>query len=94
MELVNIAVIGRGIPDSSRVPEKLYAEEALKPFDRNRKAYFGKDHGWVETPILGRDDLQKKYSGPVIIEEYDATCLIPPKAEAHLDSFGNIVIDL
>ena len=94
VELVNIAVIGRGIPDSSRVPEKLYAEEALKPFDRNRKAYFGKDHGWVETPILGRDDLQKKYSGPVIIEEYDATCLIPPKAEAHLDSFGNIVIDL
>ena len=94
VELVNIAVIGRGIPDSSRVPEKLYAEEALKPFDRNRKAYFGKDHGWVETPILGRDDLQKKYSGPVIIEEYDATCLIPPNAEAHLDSFGNIVIDL
>ena len=40
------------------------------------------------------DDLQKKYSGPVIIEEYDATCLIPPNAEAHLDSFGNIVIDL
>ncbi|MFL2934073.1 MAG: hydantoinase/oxoprolinase family protein [Thalassobaculaceae bacterium] len=94
VELVNIAVIGRGIPDSSRVPKKLYAEEALKPFDRNRKAYFGKDHGWVDTPILGRDDLQKKYSGPVIIEEYDATCLIPPKAEAHLDSFGNIVIDL
>ena len=94
VELVNIAVIGRGIPDSSRVPEKLYAEEALKPFDRNRKAYFGKDHGWVDTPILGRDDLQKKYSGPVIIEEYDATCLIPPNAEAHLDSFGNIVIDL
>ena len=94
VELVNIAVIGRGIPDSSRVPKKLYAEEALKPFDRNRKAYFGKDHGWVDTPILGRDDLQKKYSGPVIIEEYDATCLIPPKAEAHLDSFGNIVINL
>ena len=94
VELVNIAVIGRGIPDSSRVPKKLYAEEALKPFDRNRKAYFGKDNGWVDTPILGRDDLQKKYSGPVIIEEYDATCLIPPKAEAHLDSFGNIVIDL
>ena len=94
VELVNIAVIGRGIPDSSRVPEKLYAKEALKPIDRNRKAYFGKDHGWVETPILGRADLQKKYNGPVIIEEYDATCLIPPKAEAHLDSFGNIVIDL
>jgi N-methylhydantoinase A len=94
VELVNFAVIGRGIPDSSRVPEKLYAKEALKPIDLNRKAYFGRDHGWVETPILGRADLQKKYNGPVIIEEYDATCLIPPKAKARLDSFGNIVIDL
>ena len=94
VELVNIAVIGRGIPDSSRVPEKLYANEALRPFDDMRKAYFGKSYGWVETPVLARSDLQKKYIGPAIIEEYDATCLIPPKAEAQLDLFGNIVIDL
>ena len=94
VELVNIAVIGRGIPDSSRVPEKLYADEASRPVDSFRKAYFGKGHGWIETPILARADLQKKYKGPAIVEEYDATCLIPPKAEAHLDAFGNIVIDL
>ena len=94
VELVNIAVIGRGIPDSSRVPEKLHADEASRPVDSFRKAYFGKGHGWIETPVLARADLQKKYNGPAIVEEYDATCLIPPKAEAHLDAFGNIVIDL
>ena len=94
VELVNIAVIGRGIPDSSRVPEKLYADEASRPVDSFRKAYFGKIHGWIETPVLARADLQKKISGPAIVEEYDATCLIPPQAEAHMDSFGNIVINL
>ena len=94
VELVNIAVIGRGIPDSSRVPEKLYADEASRPVDSFRKAYFGKIHGWIETPVLARADLQKKISGPAIVEEYDATCLIPPKSEAQLDLFGNIVIDL
>ena len=94
VELVNIAVIGRGIPDSSRVPEKLYADEASRPVDSFRKAYFGKIHGWIETPVLARADLQKKISGPAIVEEYDATCLIPPQAEAHIDSFGNIVINL
>ena len=94
VELVNIAVIGRGIPDSSRVPEKLYADEASRPVDSFRKAYFGKTHGWIETPVLARADLQKKISGPAIVEEYDATCLIPPQAEAHIDSFGNIVINL
>jgi len=94
VELVNIAVIGRGIPDSSRVPEKLYAEEALTPVNDSRKAYFGKSYGWIETPVVSRADLQKKLIGPAIVEEYDATCLIPPEAEAHLDSFGNIVVDL
>ncbi len=94
VELVNIAVIGRGIPDSSRVPEKLYADEASRPVDSFRKAYFGKIHGWIETPVLARADLQKKISGPAIVEEYDATCLIPPQAEAHIDLFGNIVINL
>ena len=94
VELVNIAVIGRGIPDSSRVPKKLYANDALRPFHDMRKAYFGKSFGWVETPVLARSDLQKKIIGPAIVEEYDATCLIPPKSEAQLDLFGNIVIDL
>jgi N-methylhydantoinase A len=32
--------------------------------------------------------------GPCIVEEYDATCVIPPGARASLDAHGNIVIDL
>jgi N-methylhydantoinase A len=32
--------------------------------------------------------------GPSIVEEYDATCLVPPGAEAVLDDHGNIVIEL
>ena len=94
VELVNIAVIGRGIHHSSRIPDKLYGNEVLRPLDSSRKAYFGKSYGWIDTPVLARPDLQKKQNGPAIIDEYDATCLIPPYAKAYLDSFGNIVIDL
>jgi N-methylhydantoinase A len=32
--------------------------------------------------------------GPCIVEEYDATCIVPPGATASLDRFGNIAIDL
>jgi N-methylhydantoinase A len=32
--------------------------------------------------------------GPLIIEEYDATCVIPPGCEASLDDWGNIIIDI
>ena len=33
-------------------------------------------------------------AGPLIVEEYDATCVVPPGAHAELDAAGNIVIEL
>ena len=59
-----------------------------------RRAYFGAAHGWVETPVLKRSELATRRTGPVIVEEYDATCLVPPGATAELDAGGNIVIVL
>jgi N-methylhydantoinase A len=43
---------------------------------------------------VGRGDLEGGRPGPLIVEEYDATCLVPPQAMAALDARGNIVIDL
>ena len=95
VELVNAQLIGMGIPDQSRIPEKVTVErrgpQGALP---NRQAYFGRDIGWIDTPVLHRSDLAKSMSGPLIIEEYDATCLVPPNAKASLDEFGNILIDL
>jgi N-methylhydantoinase A len=59
-----------------------------------RRVYFGASDGWHETPILRRPDLSRSVDGPAIVEEYDATCVIPPRAKARLDAYGNIVIDL
>jgi N-methylhydantoinase A len=56
--------------------------------------YFGPDLGWRQTPIIDRPDLTTPRDGPCIVEEYDATCVIPPGARASLDAHGNIVIDL
>ena len=58
-----------------------------------RRAYFG-GAGWLETPIVRRSDLTRERRGPFIIEEYDATCVVPPGAHAALDAGGNIVIEL
>ncbi|MFZ9449890.1 MAG: hydantoinase/oxoprolinase family protein, partial [Alphaproteobacteria bacterium] len=59
-----------------------------------RRAWCGGAHGWVETPVLRRSDLATARSGPLIVEEYDATCVVPPGARAQLDAGGSIVIDL
>ena len=95
VELVNAQLIGMGIPDRPRMPERVTAERrgptgALP----NRNAYFGPATGWLDTPVIHRADLTEPRSGPCIVEEYDATCLIPPGAKAHLDENGNIIIDL
>jgi N-methylhydantoinase A len=56
-----------------------------------RQAYFGKA-GWCDTPILGRGDLETETAGPAIIEEYDATCVIPPAWSGRLDAEGSIIL--
>jgi N-methylhydantoinase A len=44
--------------------------------------------------VLTRADLATPRRGPCIIEEYDATCVIPPGARASLDAMGSILIRL
>jgi N-methylhydantoinase A len=95
VELVNIQVVGQGLPARPRVPDRLQAcsrgETGVLP---SRQAYFGPAVGWLETLVLRRHDLVTERQGPCIVEEYDATCVVPPNASALLDSYGNIVIDL
>jgi len=43
--------------------------------------------------VLRRSDLTDARPGPLIIEEYDATCLVPPGARGELDGGGNIVVE-
>jgi N-methylhydantoinase A len=43
---------------------------------------------------MRRSDLARPRSGPLIVEEYDATCVVPPGATAELDAGGNIIIGL
>ena len=93
--LVNAQLIGRAIPDHPGVPDQLKSGDTRA--DRavtTRQAYFGLEVGWLEAQVLSRADLDGERRGPLIIEEYDATCLVPPDAKARRDGFGNIVIDL
>ncbi|MBM3511270.1 MAG: hydantoinase/oxoprolinase family protein [Alphaproteobacteria bacterium] len=76
-------------PSLSRVagegPKRSEAGEGL------RAAYFGDASGPRPTPVLGRADLTDAWRvGPLIVEEYDATCVVPPGWRARRDSSGNI----
>jgi N-methylhydantoinase A len=94
VELVSIQVVGQGLRKGSGVPERVTQSRSEGDAGPPRRAYFGATHGWIETPVLKRSDLATKRAGPVIVEEYDATCLVPPDATAQLDAGGNIIIEL
>jgi N-methylhydantoinase A len=96
VELVTLKVVGRGIPDTPRAALAANAELPQGVFiaEPVRRAYFGPAHGWCDTNVLNRADLSEPRMGPCIVEEYDATCIVPPGAKASLDRFGNIAIDM
>lgn len=97
VEVVNIrvsATVSSGDGAASRGAGKA-SRTARKLAQVSREAYFGGTHGLIETPVIGRSDLKARpTSGPLIIEEYDATAVVPPGCAARLDKQGNIVISV
>ena len=65
---------------------------SLRDSDRppgRRDAYFGAAR--LETPVVTRwDVLQAPRPGPLIVEEYDSTCVVPPGWHARVDTRGNL----
>jgi N-methylhydantoinase A len=94
VELVSIQAVGQGLRDGPSVPARVRPSRAEPAPPPPRRAYFGAQIGWAETPVLRRSDLSRPRKGPLIVEEYDATCVIPPGAKAELDAGGNILIEL
>jgi N-methylhydantoinase A len=94
VELVAIQVVGRALREGAGVPERVRSSRPEPSPPPQRRAYFGADVGWIETPVLRRSDLSAPRTGPLIVEEYDATCVVPPGAQAKLDPGGNIVIEI
>jgi N-methylhydantoinase A len=65
-----------------------------KPTHEVRVAYFGSTFGERPTRILSRAALARRtMPGPLILEEFDTTVVVPPNWVASLDELGNIVLD-
>ncbi len=108
VEIVSLRVVAQGIPERPRVPEGLRIDRVGSGRSGgSRRVYFGPELGWRDTPIIDRPDLATPRPGestggvsppwtmgPCIVEEYDATCVVPPDARVALDGHGNMVIAL
>jgi N-methylhydantoinase A len=96
LELVNLRVSARG--RSAHRLEFAQCEvdgTALQGTRGERLVSFDADLPPVTTAVLPRAEIgSAPVPGPLIIESYDTTIVVPPGCHAHADSIGNIIIDI
>lgn len=100
VEIVNVRLKARGFSDDDFTPQDLAnAGNCRRAEDTavgaSRRAFFGSSQGWRDTPVVQRAALgATPLEGPVIVEEYDATVVVPPGAAVSVDAANNIRIDI
>ncbi|MDP8922292.1 MAG: hydantoinase/oxoprolinase family protein, partial [Chloroflexota bacterium] len=91
VELVNLRIVAR-VPAAVPRPRVDLASPAA---EEARAAYFGPDYGVLCTPVLDRAALDRTpRPGPLIVEEYDATTVVPPGWLARRDEAANAILTL
>ena len=62
----------------------------------HRPAFFGEARDYVRTPVYDRYLLGpgNALDGPAIVEEQEATVILPPHAHATVDEYWNLIVDL
>jgi N-methylhydantoinase A len=90
VELIGLSVMARGLPEQPRLPGRIPPFAQVVP--ASRRAWFPGD-GWVQTRVVDRAGLTGVVRGPLIVQEYDATCLVPKGMSAAVDGFGNIRLE-
>ena len=94
LQIVALKVIGRGVPAAPRVPDRLVRAGEWVSEGGERRAFFGPSHGWLPAAVLPRADLRAEpREGPLVVEEYDTTIVVPPGWRASRDGWNNILVD-
>jgi N-methylhydantoinase A len=94
VELVSLSVVGRA---RGAAPVQAWLTDGVDRTTNGarRRAYFGPREGWRDVPVMSRAALPEQPTpGPMIVPEYDATIVVPPRVAAHRDRESNVIVDL
>ena len=96
MDFVNLRVTAQVAGNGDRALDLGSAarsgrEHAAAAADRD--VYFGSELGSLATPVIPRAELSANpANGPLVIEEYDVTSIVPPGWQASVDPSQSIVL--
>ncbi len=95
IETLNVRVIARASGGKSQVPESLGLGDDAPAASGARSVYFGPAFGALTTPICVRGDLGAQWrAGPLLVEEFDSTTVVPPDGRARCVAWDTIEIEL
>ena len=87
VQLVNLRLRARGLDRQERLP-------SISALRTGAQVVRKSEHGWITAPVLRRGDLTgEPVQGPLIVEEYDTTIIVPPEGAIHAVS-GTVRIRL
>ena len=89
VEVVAVRLVGRAGVDEQA--GRIEPAERSGEMVESRQAYFGTDR--LETPVLTRGVLTEVRDGPLLIDEYDSTIVVPPDMRVWVDDEGNLVME-
>jgi len=95
VELVSLRLISLGlVPQAKLSPGKITGRKVEEAKTSERKVFFGKEHGMLDTEIYNRDKLEPghRIDGPAIVEQLDTTTVIHPEQEATVDEYRNLIM--
>jgi N-methylhydantoinase A len=60
-----------------------------------RPVWLAETRDFVPTPIYARERLRpgNRFTGPAIVEQMDATTLVPPGTTARVDAWLNLILE-
>ena len=91
VEVLAVRLVGKAVQD--RTERFLQPPEPQGEAAPSRTAYFGSRWGAIDTPVVPRTSLREATQGPLLIDEYDSTVVVPPATRVWLDDLQSVVME-
>jgi N-methylhydantoinase A len=92
LELVNVRCVATGVR-APRLDFRAVKVTARAVEARRRTVHFARGAAPLDTPVVPRESIGERATpGPLVVESYDSTVVVPPDASVLRDAFGNLVI--
>jgi len=92
IEVVNVRLIASGITAKPRFNRAGVTKRTSPPQTAGTRRVYFQSTGWIEAAVYSRNAFSpgNRIEGPAIIEQYDATTIVPPQWNAVADEYLNL----